>query len=44
MEITNKLVCWLLDRYFERAMVLLQRHSAPVPTNSSLHEQDKKIR
>jgi hypothetical protein len=44
MEITNKLVCWLLDRYFERAMVLLQRHSAPVSLNTSQQEQDKKTR
>jgi hypothetical protein len=44
MEITNKLVCWLLDRYFERAMILLQRHSAPVPLNTSQQEQDKEIR
>jgi hypothetical protein len=43
MEITNKLVCWLLDRYFERAMILLQRHSAPVPLNPSQQEQDEEI-
>jgi hypothetical protein len=43
MEITNKLVCWLLDRYFERAMILLQRHSAPVPLNTSQQEQGKKV-
>lgn len=28
VHITNSLVCWFLDRYFERTVFFLQRHSA----------------
>lgn len=43
MEITNRLACWLLDRYFERAMIFLQRYPEPVQPEPPLPAQDKAI-
>jgi hypothetical protein len=42
VEITNRAVCWLLERYFERAVTLLQRQPEPVPRKPVLHAQDKR--
>jgi hypothetical protein len=44
VEITNRLACWLLERYFERVMAFLQRHPAHVPLQPSLPAHDKAIR
>jgi hypothetical protein len=44
VEITNRLACWLLERYFERLLIFLQRHSMPAPLKPSLQARDKAIR
>jgi len=31
MEITNRLACWFLERYFERVMSFLRRHPRLLP-------------
>jgi hypothetical protein len=44
VQITNKLVCWLLDRYFERAVAFLQRHPAAALLKPSRQIQVNTIR
>ena len=44
MQITNRLLYWLFDRYFERVAAFLEHRAAAVPLNPSLQTSDKTIR